>query len=85
MRWTPKPPLEEGVLRNQTRFLFLRKTIGKESRWLEWATWCEQSIAFYSYGVRSIKWQAIAWRDTNADDKHFGRNLYNRFFSKTQT
>lgn len=41
MRWTSQGP-EVGNTRTKFRFLFLPKTIGGETRWLEWAKWTEE-------------------------------------------
>lgn len=47
MRWKVTPPIKHSVgqERSVTRFLWLPKTIGFETRWLETASWRESYIA----------------------------------------
>lgn len=51
MRW-PEP--RQGQYRARRGFLFIPKTIGYETRWLEWAAWIER------YGCNDY-WVPEAW------------------------
>lgn len=75
MRWTkPKPPTE-GECRLRRAFLWFPKTIDRETRWLERATWTEKAIRRrmvfpppreirgYSPRFYSIEWTPWGWGD----------------------
>jgi len=49
MMWTKKLPETKpsvGDTRDVRKFLFWPKTIGRETRWLEWAIWTEEYTEF---------------------------------------
>lgn len=52
----------QGETRLKHRFLVLKKTIGNESRWLEWATWEEMAETPYR-NVTIVYWRARRWVD----------------------
>jgi len=37
MRWKHKSPIDRGARKCVREFLFLPKTLNRETRWLEWA------------------------------------------------
>lgn len=59
MKWPEKLPPKEGDLRHVTRFLFFPKTIAKQVRFWERATWVEQCVIWRG----EIHWEPISWRD----------------------
>ncbi len=56
----PLPP-RLGEMRRRAGFLFLPKTIGRETRWLEWAAWDDiwSERLVTSLPVRD--WRPWAW------------------------
>jgi len=84
MNWTVRPEAQEGDLRHVTRFLWTPLVIGKQTRWMELASWIElrQRGAF-----GELVWVAQTWRELPADaaDGKGFRSLYRRLFSNNQT
>jgi len=72
MRWR-KPA--EGAKKKVSRFLLSPMTIGKETRWLEWATWeevyseCNRWIIGDEYTNTGGKWLPRRWVDKKEEDK----------------
>lgn len=74
MEWTPGDMAHKlkrtfgipivGDKRIKHRFLILPKTIGKRTRWLEWAKWCQEykTVHYYYYGDVT-KWFNEIWVD----------------------
>lgn len=59
MRWQKQPWPKEGDRRIKTRFLVLPKTINREVRWLEKATWEEE----YHLGYDFHQFVPVRWVD----------------------
>ena len=57
MRWTDN---EVNDIRQVTRFLWFSKTIGKETRWLEWATYEERFMEGICFLCPDY-WKAVRW------------------------
>jgi len=60
MRWTPKPEPHDLDTRMKRRFLLLPKTIGEETRWLEFAAWLEE----YHIGCNGRNGIVTYWKET---------------------
>ena len=54
---------EMGKIRKRSGFLFLPKTIGKETRWLEFATWEEEGCSNAGMPYGGWYWKPIRWID----------------------
>ncbi len=68
MKWPVKPDPKEGDLRHKTRFLFFPKTIDRQTRWLELATWAEElriakSTTPMGAPYVGAFWIPISWRE----------------------
>jgi hypothetical protein len=65
MRWTQKPFPQKGETRIVKKFLFFPKKIGKETRWLEFASWVEEYVYMYGDMRNHFNepgfWAAISW------------------------
>jgi hypothetical protein len=60
MRWQQKKWKEGDTwYYNRKVFLFFPKTIGEETRWLEWAEW--QEVWAETKSIDPIEWQPIKW------------------------
>ena len=55
MRWKKAPKAEEHSLRKIRKFLVFPKTIGLETRWLEYARLTQ--IYYYGYGWVDYRWE----------------------------
>jgi hypothetical protein len=75
MKWKNQNGASKDAKRIVTRFLFLPKSVGDETRWLERATWEEKSVPFYSWvgGLHgfskeptSFEWEPVRWIDEGA-------------------
>lgn len=63
MKFIEKLGPKEGDLRARRGFLFLPKTIGRETRWLERAYWTEAYGPDYGRGRSAHHhWHATSWR-----------------------
>lgn len=68
-KFKTKPPIVAGSRRVKTRFLFLPKTINRETRWLERATWREEVMKVMDHTNTSwrvsytLAWRAVEWID----------------------
>ena len=62
MRWKHDPPPKKGETRTVTRFLWFPKRIGRETRWLEVASWTERASVFERMegGVDWV-WMTDSW------------------------
>jgi hypothetical protein len=60
MKWPVKPDPKEGDLRHKTRFLFFPKTIDRQARWLELATWAEE-CRIVTYRLPKSNWTELVW------------------------
>jgi len=65
MRWKKKI-ISRNSRRVIKKFLFLPKTINKETRWLEFVEYI-QEYTFVTFGDGSsiLKWECIEWVDDN--------------------
>ena len=57
---------ESGDVRRREGFLLLPRSIERDWRWLEWATWREQYVEPYIYRPY---WEATHWLDKETDDE----------------
>lgn len=68
MRWRP---YQHGDVRMITKFLWLPKTIGKQTRWLECVSY-RQSYHVTQGGLhRVVFWQDEVWIDDNSNSEIF--------------
>lgn len=58
MKWYTKREPYEGMIIFKSRFLWLPKRIGNQSRWLEKATWAEKYIWNGKVGKH---WSPVKW------------------------
>lgn len=63
MRWKKKmkPKYVEGHKRTVTRFLWIPKTIGHETRWLETASWVEKFVDATYISDGTAYWSEVRW------------------------
>jgi hypothetical protein len=65
MRWTDPPVPKPGETRIVKKFLWFPKKIGKETRWLEFASWVEEYELMYGDMRLHFKdpgwWYPITW------------------------
>jgi len=68
MRWTANHYHKNGATRLKEKFLLFPKRIGRETRWLEYATWREKfktNVLTPTKGgtMRCDKWKPTDWVD----------------------
>ena len=64
MRWHKRPKKQEpsaGDLRDREGFLFFPKTINRQTRWLERASWTEKFVDSTCYTDGTAYWIPIRW------------------------
>jgi len=59
MKWKQKYRFRDGDIRTRTSFLFFKKCIGRECRWLERASYEQR----YTTGGMYPFWDDVRWMD----------------------
>ena len=70
MKWFHKL-FWHGDLRRRSGFLLFPKTIGNETRWLQWAVWQEvYNVGMFNLSIGNLKthegwWESTKWLEKN--------------------
>jgi hypothetical protein len=74
MRWKQPAPPQPGEIRLVTKFLLRRKTLDRETRWLERSSYAQVYAARDNDGIPPWRWRDWKWAEHAAEARVAGES-----------